>query len=380
MSIRRILRNKKFKKFLSRLSSLTDKRMKGKVKHPISSCLLIIILAELSGCNYFREFVAFANEHKNQLTKLGLLPNGVPSHDTLERIVHQVDRFELDELLLKTLFQQIDGRPIISIDGKNLRATKDSSLNGTYQGMKNILTAFLCDSKLSLLSESKGDKGNEMTTIPCLIDRIHEYFPNLKPIISIDAIGITNEILTKLNEYKYDFVICYKRSELTLKEIELSCDGTEIISDLTKNSARIETRKFSLHSPENIVGIEQWVPHIEHIGRMDSIVENIKTNKKTENKSFYFTSEITVNEFMNVRRHHWAIENSLHYILDNSFKEDRLRIKKGSASENMNLLRKFVLNVIALTNFKNESVSAYRDSMKYFTARQLLYRIVGVLA
>ncbi len=113
---------------------------------------------------------------------------------------------------------------------------------------------------------------------------------------------------------------------------------------------------------------------------MDSIVENIKTNKKTENKSFYFTSEITVDEFMNVRRHHWAIENSLHYILDNSFKEDRLRLKKGSGSENMNLLRKFVLNVIALTNFSTESVSAYRDSMKYFTARQLLYRIVGVLA
>ena len=113
MSIRRILRNKRFKKFIGRLSSLTDKRMKGKVKHPISSCLLIIILAELSGCNYFREFIAFANKHKSQLTKLGLLPNGVPSHDTLERIVQQVDRFELDELLLKTLFPQINGRPII---------------------------------------------------------------------------------------------------------------------------------------------------------------------------------------------------------------------------------------------------------------------------
>lgn len=380
MSIRRILRNKKFKKFISRLSSLTDKRMKGKVKHPISSCLLIIILAELSGCNYFREFIAFANKHKNQLTKLGLLPNGVPSHDTLERIVHQVDRFELDELLLKTLFPQINGRPIISIDGKNLRATKDTSIEGTYQGMKDILTAFLCDSKLSLLSESKGDKGNEMTTIPCLIDRIHEYFPNLKPFISIDAIGITNEILTKLNEYKYDFVICYKRSGDALKEMELACDGAETISNLTKNSARIETRKFSLHSPEEIVGIERWLPYIKYIGRMDSIVENTKTNKKVENRSFYFTSEITLNEFMNVRRHHWAIENSLHYILDNSFKEDRLRMKKGSASENMNLLRKFVLNVIALTNFSTESVSAYRDSMKYFTARQLLYRIVGVLA
>ena len=380
MSIRRILRNKKFKKFIGRLSSLTDKRMKGKVKHPISSCLLIIILAELSGCNYFREFVTFANKHKNQLTKLGLLPNGVPSHDTLERIVQQVDRFELDELLLKTLFPQINGRPIISIDGKNLRATKDSSFEGSYQGMKDILTAFLCDSKLSLLSESKGDKGSETATIPCLIRRIHEYFPELNPYISIDGIGITKEILTLLNEYEYDFVICFKRNENIMKEINLFCDGGKTVSDITTNSCRIETRKFSLYSPEEIVGIEQWLSYISYIGRMDSVVENTKTNKRTENKLFYFTSDISLDEFMNVRRHHWAIENSLHYVLDNSFKEDRLRMKKGSACENMNLLRKFVLNVIALTNFNTESVSAYRDSMKYFTARQLLYRIVGVLA
>lgn len=380
MSIRRILRNKKFKKFIGRLSSLTDKRMKGKVKHPISSCLLIIILAELSGCNYFREFITFANKHKNQLTKLGLLPNGVPSHDTLERIVQQVDRFELDELLLKTLFPQINGRPIISIDGKNLRATKDSSLEGSYQGMKDILTAFLCDSKLSLLSESKGDKGSETATIPCLIRRIHEYFPELNPYISIDGIGITKEILTLLNEYEYDFVICFKRNENIMKEINLFCDGGKTVSDTTTNSCRIETRKFSLYSPEEIVGIEQWLSYISHIGRMDSVVENTKTNKRTENKLFYFTSDLSLDEFMNVRRHHWAIENSLHYVLDNSFKEDRLRMKKGSACENMNLLRKFVLNVIALTNFNTESVSAYRDSMKYFTARQLLYRIVGVLA
>ena len=141
----------------------------------------------------------------------------------------------MDELLLKTLFPQINGRPIISIDGKNLRGTKDSSIEGTYQGMKDILTAFICDSKLSLLSESKGDKGNEMTAILTLLRRIREYFPNLKSFISIDAIGITNEILTLLNEFKFDFVICYKRSVETLKEMELACDGETTISDSTKN-------------------------------------------------------------------------------------------------------------------------------------------------
>lgn len=72
MSIRRILRNKKFRKFILCLSKLTDNRQKGKVKHPIESCLTIIILAELSGCNFFREFVLFAKKHESKLKKLCL--------------------------------------------------------------------------------------------------------------------------------------------------------------------------------------------------------------------------------------------------------------------------------------------------------------------
>ena len=113
---------------------------------------------------------------------------------------------------------------------------------------------------------------------------------------------------------------------------------------------------------------------------MNSKVEYTITGEITNSEYYYFTSDISVNEFMKIRRKHWAIENSLHWILDNSFKEDRMRIKKGSASENMNLLRKFVLNVLALTNYKTESVSASRDNLKYDTPQQLLYKIIRSIA
>ena len=113
---------------------------------------------------------------------------------------------------------------------------------------------------------------------------------------------------------------------------------------------------------------------------MNSKVEYMITGEITNSEYYYFTSDMSVNEFMKIRRHHWAIENSLHWVLDNSFKEDRMRMKKGSASENMNLLRKFVLNVLALTNYLAESVSSYRDSMKYDTPQQLLYRIIRSVA
>lgn len=381
MSIRRILRNKKFRKFIHCLSLLTDQRQKGKIKHPLESCLTIIILAELSGCNYFREFILFGKKHESKLRKLNLLPNGLPSHDTLERVVQKVNKLELNKTLVKLLFPSLNGRPIISIDGKNIKATKDTSLKGTYQGMKDIVTLFICESKLSLLSWNNSDKGNEMNVIPILLKMFHECYPDVKPYISIDGIGVTHEILTLLKQYQYDFVIVYKRSKDAINEFnKLLTESNNETKDLCINSSRIETRIFNLYSPIGIAGIEQWLPYISYIGKMNSKVDYTLTGEITKSEYYYFVSDMTVEEFKNVRRHHWGIENSLHWILDNSFKEDRMRMKKGSASENMNLLRKFVLNVLALTNSTNESVSASRDNLKYDTPQKLLYKIMTSLA
>ena len=377
MSIRRILRNKKFRRFIRCLSLLTDKRQKGKIKHPLESCLIIIILSELSGCNYFREFVLFGRKHESKLKKLKLLPNGLPSHDTLERIVHRVDKLELNKSLVNLLFPSLKNRPIISIDGKCIRATRDSSVKGSYGGMKDIVTMFMSESKLSLLSYNNSDKGNEMNVMPVLLKMFRESYPNVKPYITIDGVAITREILGLLKEYEYDFVIVYKRSKETINELsKLLVDSLGEVKDKAFNSSRIETRTFNLYSPSGIVGIEQWLSYISYIGKMNSKVEYMITGEITNSEYYYFTSDITIDEFMKIRRHHWAIENSLHWVLDNSFREDRMRIKKDHASENMNLNRKFVLNVLALTNLNHESVSASRDNLKYDTPQQLLYKII----
>lgn len=183
-----------------------------------------------------------------------------------------------------------------------------------------------------------------------------------------------------LKKYDYDFVIAYKRSEVTIKELALLNDPIDVVTDIQKNSSRIETRTFSLYSPDDIAVIYQWRPYISYIGKMSSRVEHTIINESTTSELFYFVSDISIEEFKKVRRHHWKIENSLHWILDNSFKEDRQRLKKGSSAENMNLLRKFVLNVIALTNYTNESVSSFRDKLKYDTPQELLYKIINSIA
>ena len=235
----------------------------------------------------------------------------------------------------------------------------------------------MSESKVSLLSYNNSDKGNEINVIPVLLKMFRESYPNVKPYITIDGVAITREILGLLKEYEYDFAIVYKRSKETINELsKLLVDSLGEVKDKAFNSSRIETRTFNLYSPSGIVGIEQWLSYISYIGKMNSKVEYMITGEITNSEYYYFTSDITIDEFMKIRRHHWAIENSLHWVLDNSFREDRMRMKKDHASENMNLIRKFVLNVLALTNLNHESVSASRDNLKYDTPQQLLYKII----
>lgn len=206
---KRLLKSHRFKRFYDSLEKLTDHRMKGKIKHRLSDCLIIIVLAVLSGCNIFREFIAFAKRYETKLKKLLSLKNGVPFHDTLERIIHRVRHSELERLLVKMVMKLIDYPTIISLDGKYIRATRDTSKEAT-SGI-DIVTLYDVATKSPLISRkvanSQNKKGGEQGAIEFLLRKYHRLHPKKKLIVSIDAIG-ANQYITKLcNELGYGFVI-----------------------------------------------------------------------------------------------------------------------------------------------------------------------------
>ena len=107
---------------------------------------------------------------------------------------------------------------------------------------------------------------------------------------------------------------------------------------------------------------------------MRSEVLTIKTNKVTTQERFFITSEMDVEMFSTVKRKHWNIE-AFHYILDNSFKEDRCRFTKGSGATNLNLIRKFVYTIIMIS-CKDKSFDETRSQNRYLTPQELLYKIL----
>lgn len=124
------------------------------------------------------------------------MPNGIPSHDTFNRIFQIVDPTALEKGLFEDgchLLDKISGKHI-SFDGKKVKGANPKSRGnkGLY-----ILTAWVHDHNLCIGQQKVEDKSNEITAIPQLLDSL-----NIEgAIISIDALGCRKRLLRKRVEH-----------------------------------------------------------------------------------------------------------------------------------------------------------------------------------
>ena len=394
ISVKRLIKSHRFRRFYHELENIYDYRMRGKIKHRLSDCLIIIMLAMLSGCNIFREYVAFAKRYESKLNKILSLKNGVPSHDTLERIMHRTKHSDLERLLVKIIARLLDYPTIVSLDGKYIRATRDSSKEST--SAVNVVTFYDVITKAPILSrkvaKDQNKKGGEQGAIEFLLRRYHRQHPKKKLIISIDGVGANRSITMLCKKLNYDFVINIKREEFDglggiikddfLVELNDEKHSNRLIKKVIQNSkadhGRLEKRTFYMINDLSYVKDRYgklW-KGVKAIGMMRSEVLIVKKNKTIVQDRFFITSEIDINTFSSVRRKHWNIE-SFHYILDNSFKEDRCTLRKGLGAENLNLIRKFIYMIVQLSR-KDKSFDESRSENKYLTPQQLLYKILYV--
>lgn len=392
ISTKRMIKSHRFKRFYESLENLYDPRVKGKIKHKLSDCLIIVILASLSGCNIFREYVSFAKKYENKLRGLFGLINGIPSHDTLERIVHRIRHSELENVLVKRITNLIELPTIVSLDGKYIKGTRDSSKETT--SAQDIVTIYDVVNKVPLISKKvangKNKKGGEQGAIEYLLRKYRRLHPRQKLIVSIDAIG-ANQYITKLcNELGYGFVINIKREDENglggIIKDDFDAELTNISSRLSKliiqenkaNHGRLEKRTFYLINDMSYVEnhYSKISKTIKSIGLMKSEILNIKRNVVTTQDRYFILSDMDINTFASVKRKHWNIE-SFHYILDNSFKEDRSTTRKGLGAINLNLIRKFVYTIINVSNIR-KSFDEARSQNKYLSPRELLYKILYV--
>ena len=301
----------------------------------------------------------------NLFQKRGLLKNNIPVDDTIARIISRINPDDLQNSFInwmQSLSKETKGK-VIAIDGKTVRHSFDKKKK---KSAIHMVSAFATANGIVLGQKKTNEKSNEITAIPELLQLI-----DIKGgIVTIDAMGCQKEIANKIIEKQADYVLAVKDNQKNLHEEvkdffitainhEFKNVDYDYFEETTKGHGRIEQRRYWISEClEGISKSNEWA-NLHTIGMVES-KRTIGGKTSTEKRFFISSMEPKARHFANAVREHWALEDSLHWVLDVSFREDDSRIRRDYSSENISVFRHVVLNALRNDKKTNKSLKAKR--------------------
>ena len=363
---------KKLKRsIIKQFEALEDPRVKRKPDHLLIDIIAIAILAVISGADNMVAVVTYGKAKQSWLETFLELPNGIPSHDTFSRVLALIDSQQLHECFLSWVDHITEKLEIklINIDGKTARGSYDRE-----QKLKALHTvsAWASEHHLVLAQQRVESKSNEITAIPELLNLL-----DIKgAIITLDAMGTQRNIATQIIDQGGDYILALKGNQGKLhKGIETFFKMAEKTQWEGIEYHYHEYTEAAHHRTEHrrvwTVPINQ-LPDLSNGSKWKGLAtvvmvkrKRILWNKTTEEVCFYITSLEADPVFLaQAIRSHWGIENSLHWVLDVTFKEDHSRIRNGHGPENVGLLRRLSVNLLKRESSKQSiAQKRYRAAM-----------------
>lgn len=347
-----------FFSLIDHFSEVEDPRLDRTKKHNVIDIISITVMATISGMQNWIEIVDWAETNEEWLKTFLELPSRIPSHDTFGRVFSLINPEAFQEAFkswVESMKISFPEREIIAIDGKFLNG---SMMNNNSRTCLTIVSAWACKSGLSLgqLSSRLKKEEGEKRTMEKIIDQI-DVRGN---IITIDANGATTNIIGKISSKGGDCVVGLKDNQRRAKRLaanlfahEKSQEFKKIILTEERGHGRDEKRTYELLELNDlkIIGLQAAVkkfngkwPSIISFGR---VISERKIGKEiTRYERFFLTTLSDENEFAESVRSHWKIENSLHWQMDVTFREDYCRARIGYAAENLAIIRRLALNLL----------------------------------
>ncbi|MDR3439698.1 ISAs1 family transposase [Telmatospirillum sp.] len=336
--------------FLSYFKDLSDPRQQGKVAYPLDEILLLCLLAVLAGAETFVDIALFGSKKLDLLRRFRPFKNGTPAHDHLGDILAALEAEEFQRCFVAWV-AALTGTPegVIAIDGKTLRRSggkRDAS------PPIHLVSAFAARQRLVLGQVKVAEKSNEIIAIPKLLAMLAIE----GAIVTIDAMGCQRDIAQKVLDKKADYVLALKGNQGALREdvetfmAEQKAAGfkhTTISRDSTVDGdhGRIETRTTT------VVHDVAWLQERHNWPGMKAVVmvENSReiAGKTEQETRFYITSLVLLAPLLGpIIRSHWAIENSLHWVMDMIFRDDECRVRTDHAPANFATIKHMAHNLI----------------------------------
>jgi len=333
------------------IGRLKDPRLNRRKRHLLGDILTIAVCAVIAGSNTWTDIETFGHKRLDWLRRFLELPNGIPSHDTFERVFDRLQPHALQAALLGWLHEisATLGVRHIAIDGKTLRHS-----GGVSSPLRqlHLVSAWAVEANLTLGQVATEEKSNEIEAIP----RLLELLDVQGALVSIDAMGCQKEIAAKIVAGGGDYVLTVKDNQKHLREdieacfikaYDKDCQGIhyETYETVEKGHGRQEKRIYELiHAPEGIGDQEDW-EKLSVIGKCYS-ERTVAGQTTSEMRYFIGSRRCSVRQYGSALRRHWRMENCLHWQLDVTFGEDASRIQKRHGAENFSLLRRLALALL----------------------------------
>jgi predicted transposase YbfD/YdcC len=330
----------------SHFRKLRDPRRRHCREHRFLDIIVIAICAVAGGANSWTAIALFGRTHCVWFKRFLALPNGIPSHDTFQRVFERLNPQAFQACVRQWLLDLSGALKLshIAIDGKTLRGSGSATL-----GPLHLVSAWATQHHLSLGQVAVDAKSNEITAIPTLLELLELH----GAVVTIDAMGCQKTIADKIVKKGGHYVLAVKDNHQHLLEDIQECVGQvlehgvegrdyQTYEKTEQGHGREERRSYVvIPDPEGIREKKAWAK-LRVVG-MCHCERTVQGKTSSEVRYFIGSKKASARYYGRVLRDHWRIENNLHWQLDVLFDEDRNRTKERQATENLAMLRRLAL-------------------------------------
>lgn len=344
-----------------------DPRMDRTKGYPLSEILFLVLSAVVSGVNFLTEIEKFGEAKLDWFRKFMPYENGIPSHDTIGRVLGLIDPDALERMFQAWMEAAASAmEDVIAVDGKTLRG---AIKRGNDRSFVHMVSAFASTNAVVLGQVRTSEKSNEISAIPQLLETLH-----LKGnVVTIDAIGCQTRIARQIAQAGGDFVIAVKDNQPTLhadvidafREVDSAETGafhSQCVVEGKKAHGREERRECHILRAQDLLEQPDKWTDVKSLVRV--VARRTVGNKESEVSERYFISsisELSADRALAITRAHWAIENQLHWSLDVAFREDDCRIYAENAAENLVVVRHVALNMLRSVQGLSGGIASKRN-------------------
>lgn len=354
-----------------------DTRYQPNVKHKMEDIILITLFAVLAKCNEWTEIESFAQKKEKWLKKYLELPNGIPSHDTIQRVISILNPNTLYSSTINYLINKIneitknDCKDILSMDGKTSNGSKRNTGINKEEDVVNTMSVYSNNYGFSLVQDYITEKSNEIPMGPKLLEQLQ-----LEGcIVTADALNTQVDTINSILKGKADYVLPVKENQLlTYTEIKEYFKDDTLYSEakdknykkiVSKEHNGIITREYCMTDNINWMSKKEKWPGLKSIGLARNTIER-EEKVIIEDRYYIISFSNDIELFSKSVRLEWGVENNLHAPLDIVFKEDDNKTLDKNGTKNLGIIRRIALAILKFVQtYYKKSLNLIRTDLSF---------------